>query len=208
MFRGLAVPFFPVCCTVFPASSFPHRLSSTVFPALSFLHRLSRTVFPASSFPHRLSRIVFPAPSFPHRLSCIVFPASSFLHRLSCTVFPAPSFPHRLSCVVFPAPSFLHCLSSTVSPPLSLPHRLSCTVSPAFLSSLFRGLFPRCATPTFLLSLSLHSLSCSSSLPFLGLFSSGHLSSFPYGLPCCLRPDLGAFPAPAGDKCLPFPCQT
>ena len=156
MFRGLAVPFFPVCCTVFPASSFPHRLSSTVFPALSFLHRLSRTVFPASSFPHRLSRTVFPA--------------SSFLHRLSCIVFPAPSFPHRLSC----------------------------TVSPAFLSSLFRGLFPRCATPTFLLSLSLHSLSCSSPLPFLGLFSSGHLSSFPYGLSCCLAARLGGVSCAGG----------
>ena len=156
MFRGLAVPFFPVCCTVFPASSFPHRLSSTVFPALSFLHRLSRTVFPAPSFLHRLSRTVFPALSFPHRLS------------------------------------------STVFPPLSLPHRLSCTVSPAFLSSLFRGLFPRCATPTFLLSLSLHSLSCSSPLPFLGLFSSGHLSSFPYGLPCCLAARLGGVSCAGG----------
>ena len=170
MFRGLAVPFFPVCCTVFPASSFPHRLSCIVFPAPSFLHCLSSTVSPAPSF----------------------------LHRLSCTVFPAPSFPHRLSCIVFPAPSFPHRLSSTVFPPLSFPHRLSCTVSPAFLSSLFRGLFPRCATPTFLLSLSLHSLSCSSPLPFLGLFSSGHLSSFPYGLPCCLAARLGGVSCAGG----------
>ena len=170
MFRGLAVPFFPVCCTVFPAPS--------------FLHRLSRTVFPAPSFPHRLSRTVFPASSFLRRLSRTVFPALSLLHCLSRTVFPAPSFPHRLS--------------STVFPPLSLPHRLSCTVSPAFLSSLFRGLFPRCATPTFLLSLSLHSLSCSSPLPFLGLFSSGHLSSFPYGLPCCLAARLGGVSCAGG----------
>ena len=117
--------------------------------------------------------------------------APYFLHRLSRIVFPASSFPHRLSCTVFPASSF--------------PHRLSCTVSPSFLSSLFRGLFPRCATPTFLLSLSLHSLSCSSPLPFLRLFSSGHLSSFPYGLPCCLAARLGGVSCAGGRPILALP---